>query len=145
MDELQLEQVYSRGLGAHFLSGVNHRTVVRGRGPRVRIKELIPLVNTRVALTTLIAIRVRLQENGHDPVAELHELFERKPDDAQVRLRLEAPRDFSAILDLAQKVRPDREFRKMVERIRLTGDAPPPRSSLCPMQSGELTCSETIP
>jgi putative protease len=32
----QLEQVYSRGLGAHFLSGVNHQAVVRGRSPRHR-------------------------------------------------------------------------------------------------------------
>ena len=34
--KLQLEQVYSRGLGAHFLTGVNHQTVVRGRAPRHR-------------------------------------------------------------------------------------------------------------
>ena len=88
-----------------------------GAVPRLRIKELIPLVNTRVALASLIAIRVKLQENGHDPVAELHELFERKPGNAQVRLKLESPRDFSAILDVAQKVRPDREFRKTVEEI----------------------------
>ena len=31
-----LEQVYSRGLGAHFLSGTNHQTVVAGRSPRHR-------------------------------------------------------------------------------------------------------------
>ena len=36
VDELQLEQVYSRGLGAHFLSGVNHQAVVQGRAPRHR-------------------------------------------------------------------------------------------------------------
>ncbi|MFN0106202.1 MAG: DUF3656 domain-containing protein [Bryobacteraceae bacterium] len=35
-EELQLEQVYSRGLGAHFISGVNHQTVVQGRAPRHR-------------------------------------------------------------------------------------------------------------
>lgn len=35
-EELQLEQVYSRGLGPHFLSGVNHQAVVRGRAPRHR-------------------------------------------------------------------------------------------------------------
>jgi putative protease len=35
-DELQLEQVYSRGLGAHFLTGTNHQAVVRGRAPRHR-------------------------------------------------------------------------------------------------------------
>ncbi len=32
----QLQQVYSRGLGPHFISGTNHQTVVRGRAPRHR-------------------------------------------------------------------------------------------------------------
>jgi putative protease len=36
LDRLHLEQVYSRGLGAHFLSGTNHQTVVQGRAPRHR-------------------------------------------------------------------------------------------------------------
>ena len=35
-EELQLEQVYSRGLGAHFITGTNHQTVVQGRAPRHR-------------------------------------------------------------------------------------------------------------
>ena len=35
-EEIQLEQVYSRGLGAYFVSGTNHQTVVRGRAPRHR-------------------------------------------------------------------------------------------------------------
>ncbi|WP_425430315.1 DUF3656 domain-containing U32 family peptidase [Deinococcus planocerae] len=35
-EERDLEQVYSRGLGPHFLSGTNHQTVVRGRAPRHR-------------------------------------------------------------------------------------------------------------
>jgi putative protease len=34
--ELELEQVYSRGLGPHFITGVNHQKVVNGRGPRHR-------------------------------------------------------------------------------------------------------------
>jgi putative protease len=34
--ELALEQVYSRGLGPHFISGVNHQNVVKGRSPRHR-------------------------------------------------------------------------------------------------------------
>ncbi len=34
--ELQLEQVYSRGLGPFFMSGTNHQQVVRGRAPRHR-------------------------------------------------------------------------------------------------------------
>lgn len=35
-EELQLEQVYSRGLGAFFISGTDHQAVVRGRAPRHR-------------------------------------------------------------------------------------------------------------
>ncbi|MBC7926763.1 MAG: U32 family peptidase [Bryobacteraceae bacterium] len=35
-EELQLEQVYSRGLGPWFLSGTNHQLVVKGRAPRHR-------------------------------------------------------------------------------------------------------------
>lgn len=35
-DELNLEQVYSRGLGAYFVSGTNHQAVVEGRYPRHR-------------------------------------------------------------------------------------------------------------
>ncbi len=35
-DELRLEQVYSRGLGAHFATGTNHQAVVSGRAPRHR-------------------------------------------------------------------------------------------------------------
>ncbi|WP_425147040.1 DUF3656 domain-containing U32 family peptidase [Deinococcus sp.] len=34
--EQDLAQVYSRGLGPHFLAGTNHQTVVRGRAPRHR-------------------------------------------------------------------------------------------------------------
>ena len=32
----ELEQIYSRGLGPHFISGVNHQAVVAGRVPRHR-------------------------------------------------------------------------------------------------------------
>ena len=35
-DRLHLEQVYSRGLGPHFLHGTNHQAVVKGRAPRHR-------------------------------------------------------------------------------------------------------------
>ena len=35
-EKLQLEQVYSRGLAPHFVSGTNHQTVVEGRSPRHR-------------------------------------------------------------------------------------------------------------
>ena len=35
-DKLQLEQVYSRGLGPYFLTGTDHQAVVNGRAPRHR-------------------------------------------------------------------------------------------------------------
>ena len=35
-EKLQLEQVYSRGLGPFFMSGTNHQVVVQGRAPRHR-------------------------------------------------------------------------------------------------------------
>src|SRR5258707_5355265 len=35
-EKLQLEQVYSRGLGPFFMTGTNHQTVVSGRAPRHR-------------------------------------------------------------------------------------------------------------
>jgi U32 family peptidase len=35
-DEIQLEQVYSRGLAPHFITGTNHQEVVQGRAPRHR-------------------------------------------------------------------------------------------------------------
>jgi U32 family peptidase len=34
--ELQIEQVYSRGLGPFFVAGTDHQTVVQGRAPRHR-------------------------------------------------------------------------------------------------------------
>jgi U32 family peptidase len=36
LEKLQLEQVYSRGLGPFFLTGTNHQAVVEGRAPRHR-------------------------------------------------------------------------------------------------------------
>ncbi|MDO4262834.1 MAG: DUF3656 domain-containing protein, partial [Deinococcus sp.] len=35
-EEQDLEQIYSRGLGPHFMTGTNHQAVVRGRAPRHR-------------------------------------------------------------------------------------------------------------
>ncbi|HEX6289612.1 MAG TPA: DUF3656 domain-containing protein [Herpetosiphonaceae bacterium] len=35
-EEIQLEQVYSRGLGDYFVGGTNHQAVVSGRSPRHR-------------------------------------------------------------------------------------------------------------
>ena len=80
----------------------------------------MPLELARVALPSLISIRVWLSQNGGsepDRAAELARLFERKPGDTQVRLRLEKSRDFSVILDVDARVRPDKEFKAELERI----------------------------
>ena len=77
-----------------------------------------PLETARLNLPSLISIRVWLGRNGvPDKPAALHDLFRAKPGDSQVRLRLEMPRDFSVILDVPTKVRPDREFRAAIEKI----------------------------
>ena len=70
-EALQLEQVYSRGLGPYFLSGTNHQTVVRGRAPRHR---------------GVLAGRVVRVETGQvvvDP-AEVNEVSPLKPGDGIV-------------------------------------------------------------
>jgi DNA polymerase-3 subunit alpha len=88
-------------------------------GPaKISVKEIVPLEHARLRLPRLISIRVPLAENGHgERAAALTELFARKPGESEVRLRLEKPRDFSVILDVPARVRPDKEFRADVERI----------------------------
>jgi len=88
--------------------------------PKVSIQDIVPLDVARVRLASLIAIRVWLSSDSNgstDKVQALRELFERKPGDTEVRLRLEKSRDFAVILDVPLKVRPDKEFRAEVERI----------------------------
>jgi DNA polymerase-3 subunit alpha len=86
--------------------------------PKVSVQEIVPLDLARVDMPAVISIRVWLGRNGGtDKAAALDELFKRKPGETQVRFRLEAPRDFSVVLDVPAKVRPDREFRAAVEAI----------------------------
>jgi DNA polymerase III subunit alpha len=86
--------------------------------PKISIQEIVPLELARVALPALISVRVWLSRNGvAEKPAALQQLFRSKPGETQVRLRLEMPRDFSVILDLPVKVRPDREFRAALEKI----------------------------
>ncbi len=70
-EELQLEQVYSRGLGAHFISGTNHQTVVTGRSPRHRGVRLGQVTRVQ-AESVLIA------------PAEAHHIAPLKPGDGLV-------------------------------------------------------------
>jgi putative protease len=53
--KLQLEQVYSRGLGPFFLAGTNHQAVVNGRAPRhrgVRMGQVVCVDSDRVLVET---------------------------------------------------------------------------------------------
>lgn len=70
-EELQLEQVYSRGLGPFFLTGTNHQAVVQGRAPRHRGVEMGRVVRVE---RDSIAI-----ETG-----EAHEIAPLKPGDGVV-------------------------------------------------------------
>jgi DNA polymerase-3 subunit alpha len=88
-----------------------------GAATRVSVQDIIPIEVARVPLPSLIAIKIRLSQNGHERAEALSRLFDRKPGTAEVRLRLERPRDFSIILDVTARVRPDKEFRAEVERI----------------------------
>jgi DNA polymerase-3 subunit alpha len=86
--------------------------------PKLSVQNIVPLDNARVDFDAVISIRVWLGRNGGvDRAKALEELFQRKPGETQVRLRLEAPRDFSVLLDVPAKVRPDKEFRAQVEAI----------------------------
>ncbi|MDX2177972.1 MAG: DNA polymerase III subunit alpha [Bryobacteraceae bacterium] len=85
--------------------------------PKLSVQDLVPLELARVDLATMVAIKVKVGANGLDRATELQSLFTRKPGDAHVRLRLEKRQDFSVTLDVAARVRPDREFRAEVERI----------------------------
>jgi DNA polymerase-3 subunit alpha len=89
-----------------------------GAAPKLSVQNIVALDNARVDFDSVISIRVWLGKNGHQDRAQaLSELFQRKPGGTQVRLRLESPRDFSVLLDVTSKVRPDKEFRAAVEEI----------------------------
>jgi len=86
--------------------------------PKISVQDIVPLEVARLNLPTLISIRIPVGSNGSIDKAEaLNQLFARKRGETEVRLRLEKPRDFSVILDVTLKVRPDKEFRAEVERI----------------------------
>ena len=85
---------------------------------RVSVKEVVPLELASVRLPRLISIKVPLNGRAEgDRAGALMALFGRKRGAAEVRLRLEKPRDFSIILDVTIRVRPDKEFAAEVERI----------------------------
>lgn len=89
-----------------------------GGPPKLSIQEMVKLEDARVNLPSLISIRIWLKdETSSEKANSLNELFVRKQGDTEVRLRLEKPRDFSVVMDVSNKVRPDREFRTELEKI----------------------------
>ncbi len=89
-----------------------------GAPPKLSIQEMVLLDEARVDLPSVISIRIWLRdESTSEKASQLNELFTRKQGSTEVRLRLEKPRDFSLMMDVTSKVRPDREFRMELEKI----------------------------
>jgi DNA polymerase-3 subunit alpha len=84
---------------------------------KLNVQEIIPLALARVNFPSLVSIKVRLTQNGADKAQALRELFNEKPGETSVRLKLERPRDFQMLIDVPTKIRPDKEFRAAIERI----------------------------
>ncbi len=84
---------------------------------KLNVQEIIPLALARVNFPSLVSIKVRLTQNGADKAQALRELFNEKPGETSVRLKLERPRDFQMLMDVPTKIRPDKEFRAAIERI----------------------------
>jgi DNA polymerase-3 subunit alpha len=89
-----------------------------GGPPKLSIQEMVKLEEARLDLPSLISIRVWLKDEAStEKATALNDLFVRKHGSTEVRLRLEKPRDFSVVMDVASRVRPDREFRAELEKI----------------------------
>ncbi len=89
-----------------------------GGPPKISIQEMVRLEEARIDVPSLISIRIWLKdESSIEKASALNELFVRKSGDTEVRLRLEKPRDFSVVMDVSTKVRPDREFQAEIEKI----------------------------
>jgi DNA polymerase-3 subunit alpha len=86
--------------------------------PKISVQDIVPLEVARVSHPSLISIRVSVNGAANlDRAEALRRLFDGKPGDTEVRLRIEKPRDFSVILDVTAKVRPDKEFCAEIARI----------------------------
>jgi DNA polymerase-3 subunit alpha len=89
-----------------------------GGPPKLSIQEMVNLEEARINLPSLISIRIWLRDESSTEKADaLNQLFVRKRGTTEVRLRLEKPRDFSVVMDVSNKVKPDREFRAELEKI----------------------------
>jgi DNA polymerase-3 subunit alpha len=88
-----------------------------GGPPKISVQDIVPLDLARVPFPTVISIRVSVGRQNDDAAEKLSALFQRKQGATEVRLRLEKPRDFAMVMDVASRVRPDKEFKAEIERI----------------------------
>jgi U32 family peptidase len=82
--ELQLEQVYSRGLAPHFLHGTNHQAVVHGRAPRHRgvlMGRVVQLAGAAVTVETVLAQAIAPLKPGDGVVFDAADW--RSPEEAE--------------------------------------------------------------
>ncbi len=84
---------------------------------KVNVQEMIPLDLVRINLPSVVTIRIRLTANAAGKADALQSLFASKPGETAVRLKIEKQRDFSLLLDIKSKIRPDKEFKAELERI----------------------------
>ena len=63
-ERTEIEQVYSRGLGPHFLSGINHQNVVVGRSPRNRGVHVAVVTDTAKHSVTVKALHPLKRGDG---------------------------------------------------------------------------------
>ena len=91
--------------------------VDEGAPPRLSIQDIIPLDNARVKYPAMVNLRVRLNGEEDRRSAALKDLIARKPGGASFRLIVEKSKDFSLTLDLAPKVKADKEFQAELARL----------------------------
>jgi DNA polymerase-3 subunit alpha len=89
--------------------------------PKVAVTEIVPLDNARISLPKQIMVTVQLggenTSNGLSRAELLHKLFQRRPGDTDVRLRLMKSEDFLISYDLSDRVQADRTLCKQIEEI----------------------------
>ncbi|WP_035957760.1 DNA polymerase III subunit alpha [Bryobacter aggregatus] len=85
--------------------------------PRLSIQDLVALDNARVKLPSMVQLKIKLNGEEAERAKALDDLIQRKPGPAGIRIVLEKSRDFSLTLDLASKVRADREFKGELAKL----------------------------
>jgi DNA polymerase-3 subunit alpha len=90
-----------------------------GSQPRLSVQDVLPLDKVAFSYPSLMGLRVPFGRNGadDDTLAKLATLFQRKPGETSIRLKLEKRGDFQVDLDVRLKVKPDREFRSEAEKL----------------------------